>query len=70
MLLNSTGQNYTTLHLPFVSPIESKPMIIWLEVIRIKIWRLKKILFTIEYILKDTWNFGARGLSDCVDGSW
>jgi hypothetical protein len=34
------------------------------------------MLFTVEYILlKDTWDLGAggnraRGLSDCVEGSW
>jgi hypothetical protein len=31
-----------------------------------------EIVFTVGYIrtLKDTWNLGARGLSDCVEGSW
>jgi hypothetical protein len=35
-----------------------------------------KILLTVEYTLqKDTWDLGARGirargLSDCVEGSW
>jgi hypothetical protein len=28
------------------------------------------MLFIVEYILKDTWDLGARGLSDCVEGSW
>jgi hypothetical protein len=29
-----------------------------------------KILFTVEYILEKTCDLGARGLSDCVEGSW
>jgi hypothetical protein len=29
------------------------------------------ILFAVEHVtLKDTWDLGARGLSDCVEGSW
>jgi hypothetical protein len=32
-----------------------------------------KILFAVKYIgllLKTQWDLGARGVSDCVEGSW
>jgi hypothetical protein len=45
------------------------------SIIRIEIWKMKNSVHSWVHILKDTWDLGARGirargLSDCVEGSW
>jgi hypothetical protein len=31
---------------------------------------MKNSVHNSVHILKDTWHLGAKGLSDCVEGSW
>jgi hypothetical protein len=40
-----------------------------------QIWKMKNCVHSRIHILKNTWDFrargiGAKGLSDCVEGSW
>jgi hypothetical protein len=58
----------------------SKPLLIRLQlimmwIIQIEIWKMKNSVDSWVHTLKDTWDLGARGirargLSDCVEGSW
>jgi hypothetical protein len=46
----------------------SKPSLIRLQFIRFEIWKTKSSVHS--WVHTDTWDLGARGLSDCVEGSW
>jgi hypothetical protein len=53
----------------FVRRNYSKPTLIRLHLIRTEIWKVDSV-HSWAHTLKDTWDLGARGLSECVEGSW
>jgi hypothetical protein len=53
----------------------SKPSLVRLQLIRIKIWKIKNSVHTWVHTRKDAWDLRARGIRaiglwDCFEGSW